>query len=309
MPTMKEIINNLPLPTTIEPAEQQRKSRIFRLLRGTVTGSVEPTEAFATLRRMEHADAILSAGSLALDEALRTSSIEASSDWLDKASKSFERVIEKTNSGGEVITDSAGGAAAMRMAQLPNYASILATSELPGTAIAQRVLDNTVDVAMKMKRGIDQHIINKQRGIAKLSLFGVLAEADVLCLGQRYAIREHADRSWFPLLAKHEDDHHGWSHNYKHDAWDISVYTHLGSAPELSYRVQVKSSTLALQRDRQKYEDAGVDVICVNPDLKLRKERNTVLRIAEDFNQERLGDPFAASRLDIRTDKMLDILG
>lgn len=306
---MKEIINDLHLPPAIELAEQQRKSRIFKLLRGTVTGSVRPTEAFTTLRRMEYTDAILSAGNLALDEALRTSSIEISSEWLDKAAKSFERVIEKTNSGGEVITDPAGGAAAMRKAQLPNYASIAATNELPGGAIAQRALDCTVDVAIKVKRGIDELIGNKQQGMAKMSLFGLLAEADVLSLGQRYAVREHADRSWFPLLARHEDDHHGWSHSHKHDAWDISVYTHLGPVPKLSYKVQVKSSALALQRDRQNYEDAGVDVVCVDPDLKFRKEHYAVLRIAEELEQDRCGDTFAASRLDMRTERLLDILG
>lgn len=306
---MSEVIKDLHIPSPPEPAEQQRKSRIFKLLRGTVTGSVRPSDAYTTLRQMEYADAILSAGSLALDEALRTPSIELSSEWLDKAAKSFDRVIHKTDSAGDSITDPAGGAAAMRKAQLPNYASIVATGELPGGTVAQRALDNTIDIAMKMKRGLDGLIANKHQNIAKMSLFGVLAEADVLAIGQRYAIREHTDRSWFPLLAMHEDDHHGWSHNNKHDAWDISVYTHLGTAPELSYKVQVKSSALALQRDPHNYEDAGVNVVCVDPDLKFRKEHYTVLRIAEELEMERQHYRNADSRLDMRAEKLLDILG
>jgi len=306
---MSEVIKDLYTPPPTDLAEQRRKGRMFRLLRGTVTGSVRPTEAYNTLRQMEYADAILSAGSLALDEAMRTPSIELSSEWLDRAGRSFDRVINKTDSSGNVITDPAGGAAAMRKAQLPNYASIVATGELPGGTVAQRALDNTVDVAMKMKRGLDELIADKQHNVAKMTLFGILAEADVLSIGQRYAIREHADRSWFPLLAMHEDDHHGWSHNHKHDAWDISVFTHLKSAPELSYKIQVKSSALALQRDPHNYEDAGIDVVCVDPDLKFRREHYTVLRIAEELEKDRCGDTFSARRLDMRTDRMLDILG
>lgn len=292
-----------------QPRQPQRRVHILRLLKGTVDGTIEPDDAYKKLSRMPLPKAVLSAGQLALEEAVYAPDIDRSIEWLSKSAESFDRVLRITASEGRSITSPDGAQAALRKAQLPNYSSYIATGELPSPAIAKRALGSTIDVAAKLTQGIQDVSEDKHRSNTKHMLIGFLAEADVLALSQRYAVQEHPDQSWFPLIANHSDDHHSWSKRLAHEGWDVSIYTHLNERPELSYRLQVKSSRGALLKDKIDYSQAGIDVVCLNPDLNLPHDQYTVTAIADELVRDQSGDARAARRLDARMEKLLDILG
>lgn len=240
-------------------------------------------------------ETILSAGEIAVGLAMSTSeNTEEALIWLQHAKQNFEEVAELTDSSTKKPILSFLGAKALLLgAQLPNHVDMITSGKLPSPLVAGLAYVRSVEVALQLKAGRAGSI----KEADALRRLGLLAKTDVLLLGQRYALSEHRDQSWFPI----------WS--LPDEVQDVTVFTDMGEGISTGYKIKVKSSEHAAARDTEGYPN-DVTVVCLDPHLAWRGgERMVAKHITKDLEAERLGDEAATGRLDRRTKMLLDILG
>lgn len=284
--------------------ERQRQGRVVNdALRRFVTGQVLAEPTFKELLRVGSRDAIVTAGQFAIEMATKEAKhdVVGASEWIDKARTSFSRLMLHA-AGAEMRgpIDHISALALINLAQLPNIAVLLGQRQLPSTEVAERAYKTSVAVNFEMSESLkSRHSVD---------MIGVVAETSTLLLGQRYAIANHPDRSWFPVRARLSEDHHDWGAHSHDQAWDISVLTDLTGKPEVSYKVQVKASEKAHYENGHSYAD-DITVVHVHPDLRLPTDWGTASNIAAELHAELHGDQNVSSRLDARTEQLLDVLG
>jgi len=96
------------------------------------------------------------------------------------------------------------------------------------------------------------------------------------------------------------------------NSWDVSVWTSCDYDRVLpTYRVQVKCSSLSVKTSDKSYAD-GVTVVKLHPDLSLPGDDSEQLsfQVLDDIQRDTmLHDRDAGARLNVRTEKLLTMLG
>lgn len=140
-------------------------------------------------------------------------------------------------------------------AYLPFYGILADTKKLPEHKISERVMEKLVDVALNVSDRWDdyEHKLRQNHDVTQLT--GCAAELGALMLLQRFAVEKIGDGSWWPAPTTVTDARLHSSGSQWNSNWDISVLTQLSETPELSYRLEVKSSQAALERSNRSYDD------------------------------------------------------
>ena len=273
----------------------------FSILMEFRKGHLSRTE---TINRLEHTDRYgkLSAAQLAIDEAFATRDFAESSGWIDRAKSNLETVATTGPAHGKM--DEHKARALFDMSQLPAVSYLACFGELPPVKLVQ----TAYDASTKTIKKIGEAYTETRSGL----LAGMLAEAGVILLGQRYAINNVADGSWLPLHSLYGEDHANRRHHSQENrAWDVTFLTDVGEGPQKSYLVQVKSSPHAgAEKDRYTDHDAeGIIPVHFRPDLTYAPEGNHGLGNAiAEIVAEAEGQEIDVGSLEGRTEKLLDIL-
>lgn len=201
----------------------------------------------------------------------------------------------------------------LQLAQLPLVSYMSATRSLPAPNLVDKVYKTTLEVGNELAQNFYRQLDDKSTTLEQQQqLAGVLSESGILLLGQRYASMHMQDQSWLPMFALFSEDHANTRGSSTNHAWDISVWTDVeNKQPEVTYKVQVKNSSRALEHDDMSYESSnGLCLLVVQDMLNLGyvdKNRFTCTKIiSECFHEQTVGTPSVTERLDMRTSLMLD---
>lgn len=267
-------------------------------------GQLSASQAIDMLGKIGSAGAHLRTAELHLDSAGLRSSITESSVHLAKAKDHFEHAIvtEKQAKGrlGHIAAS-----ASLQLVQLPLRAAIAATGRLPKPDVLQRVYEQTVETSMNIVDTFNTMRRGNSNTHDVLATAGLLSEASVLLLGQRFAQTQNSD--WLALLSDYSQDHANTEKTRRNRAWDVSVLTDYDQGIDTAYRIQVKASQRAEANHSRAGDIDGIVRVRVNPDLVVRSEKLTVSTIVEECQQE-MSNGSTTGHLDTRTDKLLDVI-
>lgn len=257
-----------------------------------------------SIDRLERTDRYgkLTAAHLAIEQAMEASNFDKTNSWIERARVNLD-VVSATDTSGSGM-DGHKARALLDLSQLPLMAYLACFGELPPVNLVRSAYGETIQAVDKITTA------HKLRRDPVLS--GLLAEAGVILLGQRYALNALGDGSWLPTHSLHSEDHANHRHHDENRAWDVTFHADLGAGPEKSYLVQVKSDD-GPGRDERRYTDGHIEGIIplhFNPDLTYETEGyNGLINTFDELIAEAYGDSRAATTLDYRTEKLLDVLG
>ncbi len=237
---------------------------------------------------------------------------------LEDAMDCFQKSV-KIQSGSSETINQLTGRSLMQLAFENIYRwNLMIPEELPPNNILIDNYNKLIDVSETHSNTIN--LLRKNSSEKNIpgvrDIIGNLAEIDVLLLSQRFGLKL-ADRSWLAIPAFHSEDMGRGKYLEKREAWDLSIITHVDPSmiPELNYKIQVKSSSRRNEIERAYSPD--IKVVYVNEDLTLNCNpdgspwRMPTGLIAEECLREnrQIATIHDTSNLDIRENKLLDILG
>lgn len=298
-----------------------RRAEITRLARETSPMGVSSeyqhgrTPLAIAVQRFERSGSVkglLDAAELCLEQAFKEDGLEKTGEWLGRGKHNLERIVHN-NVAAETPVKHETVRALLHLAQLPNTQHLALTNAIPPVRKAEGAYQQTVKVMHSLTPAFQRQRQNSARHSDVAFQAGTFAEASVLLLGQRHALREMGDQSWFPMMAWHSQDHantHGTTINR---GWDVSVYTDIDGVENPTYRIQVKSSDQATtHHERHAQTIPGISFIVLRDALSLSKtdrQHFSVTKVIAELACEAEGnDPRVTERLDARTNLLLDAL-
>lgn len=189
--------------------------------------------------------------------------------------------------------------AAIRLAQIPLYKSLLADKKMPSY---NTLADSYQGVLSAAATAADHYTFSdNQSAPGSLDLLGTISEATVLLLAVRYSLHKELTEDWLPVQAFLSED----LCTEDSRGWDISILIP-GQADEteIGHKVQVKSK----RKDSSGYS-RDITVVGINPDLEIAAQKSTSsVGILLDLQNE--ANPFKSSvtasrRLDLHTERLL----
>ncbi len=259
--------------------------------------------------RLERTDrsGLVAAAELSVEQAVTATSFEKADPWISRAKTMYEKVArtDATQSG----CDEFSAKSLFALSQLPLVAYLALFGKLPPPALIKPVFKSSVEVAAKINIATSRDTnpdYRHRKGCA-----GVLAEAGVILLGQRYAINDIGDGSWLPIHSLHsEDNKNRQHHSGENRSWDVTFFTQLGEEPQKDYLVQVKNKEGGATHKYADGDADGITRVHFHPQLTFRSERGHGLsNTVHEFVSEAQGDTAASRALDERTGMLLEILG
>ncbi|GAC1387038.1 MAG: hypothetical protein NVS1B7_6170 [Candidatus Saccharimonadales bacterium] len=249
------------------------------------------------------------AAGLLLEAAWHTHNVEDAAELIQHSSLNYERVIsEKVNH----YIDQDQSSALIRLAQMPLYAAIISTGELPDRAIVQQSYSKTLQVGQVLAEEHEHVFRDRQQEkpgskSALGELRGNMSELSVLLLGQRFALRADICDEWLPLLSQFSADHSTRRRAQSTSAYDIDIFMQHGNKPiESAYQLQVKTTKNdCFRTNLPAYK--SVSVVHVIPDLARSNERIRVPTIINECAMETYEER-AQINLDYRSDRLLDLI-
>lgn len=151
-------------------------------------------------------------------------------------------------------------------AYLPFYGILADTKKLPEYRLGERVIGKLVDVALNVSDRWDDYEHKLRQNHDATQLTGCAAELGALMLLQRFAVEKIGDGSWWPAPTTVTDARLHSSGSQWNGNWDINCFTQLSDTPELSYRLEVKSSEVARDRSNRGYDD-DIHVVAFREDV------------------------------------------
>ncbi len=148
-------------------------------------------------------------------------------------------------------------------AYLPFYGILADTKQLPESKIGECVMRKLADTALDVSDKWD-HYNHKIHKVGRL--VGCASEIGALLLLQRFAAEKIGDGTWWPAPTTVTDARLHSSGSQWNGNWDINCFTQLGDTPELSYRLEIKSSQVALERSNRSYDD-DIHVVAFREDV------------------------------------------
>ncbi len=243
----------------------------------------------------------LEAAHMAVEQAMYSANFDEASFWLGRAEVGYQKVVA-TDVSTEKLDDKKA-LAMFHLSQLPLLSYMACFDSLPPVKLVESVYKKTTATIKEISQTYQQ---NRSQLLA-----GILAEAGVILLGQRYAINSVGDGSWLSMHSLYGEDHANRHHHTENRAWDVTFFTDMGSGPERSYLVQVKTSIHGRNNNRHNENDIeGITPLYFMPDITLKREGyEGLVNTINELHAEASGYSHHTRNLDQRTDKMLDILG
>lgn len=265
----------------------------------------------------------LMAAELLIEEAFDSAGSYHAIEAVQHANDLLTKVETEYGYSGKPDEQASYARARMLKAQMPGFGSVTSSAELPSQKVLANMYFGSVLTAFNL--ALDYSALKNPKSDKELStrsnLKGILSEASVLLLAQRFSMKNDLSRSWFPLFSLHRENHsngHGATFN---TASDISIFTDLDSIPMATYGIQVKSFDNQLSRPtRSLMTDArGVrflSEIHLNPMLCSRKDKrerffdsSTIVRECySEMHMDNNSDNSVTRRLDARTERLLEII-
>jgi hypothetical protein len=185
---------------------------------------------------------------------------------------------------------------------------------LPSPEVTQQVYQNLLGVGQAHADSFHTLRANnsKRANAAAQALSGNMAEIATLLLLHRFSL-ELNDQSWAATPSFISEDRKQGRVASVNRHWDISVFTHTDDQPELTYKVQVKTSTNNQdEKSHIPYAD-DITMVYLQPDLRLSKQDRfgSSVIISECAVEYESGGqaPRVSDQLNARTEKLLNILG
>lgn len=151
-------------------------------------------------------------------------------------------------------------------AYLPFYGILADTKKLPEVKIGKHVMGKLTDIALDISDKWEHYDrkIRQQHQVGRLT--GCASEIGALMLLQRFAVEKIGDGSWWPAPTTVTDARLHSSGSQWNGNWDINCFTQLSDTPEVSYRLEVKSSEVARDRSNRGYDD-DIHVVAFREDV------------------------------------------
>lgn len=266
-------------------------------------GKISNTDA---IRRFESSGTrgLYLAARLCTEQAYIAQNFDDSSAWVNRAAENYNKILiqNKDISGSKSLQL----ASIMGRAQLPLHGFMACFRESPPMTLLTKCYKESVGL-------IQDSVSEFKNGEVPTSnhseFVGNLTETSVLLLSQRYTQREIGDNSWFALSSLYSQDHANHKKDLVSNAWDMTVFTDYGDGATGSYFVQIKS-TNSVSGLRDKYFADGITPLYFFPQLFLQNEEGLPqIGIITQLQKELEGDSTVSNVLDLRTAKLLDVLG
>lgn len=263
------------------------------------------------------------AGSVALEIASKPENTEAQKlEWLTNANDNWSSVIDKGSRLGHIsnfVIESA-----MQKSSLPSYMSLLLNSELPNTKVMQKYYADLCSVGNCMYDKFQNDYAQRESDtfnskpevIKRIRLAGLIGELAVTMLFQRFVRNELGDKEQVALPSLFSQDR-GINRNRGSTevrAWDVTVFQQFDHDDiETPYLIQVKTTKNHPKKDKFHYTK-DISMLHIKEDLAIndQEERRgfSPIHIIADLLSEQEGSdsPSTKTRLDQRTDKLLDVI-
>jgi len=277
-----------------------RDMKAFGVADSYLKNEIDIEEAINGLKRSGFGKFLI--GEIAIEQSSQVKPSEAPY-WLRVARGNYNSVIRSNDPKIHLATKSK---AELRIAQLSLFREVNFYERLPNH-------DKTYE-AYKQILGLSKELLDYSsiapysKNNVDIEIRGIIGEAAVLLMLQRFSMREMPEATWAPLQSYFSEDHGGTCIS-KSDkpSWDINIFTQLGRDEpiEKTYQIQVKNIKNLYSRDCSESQE----VIYIREDLRLSKDEKPISSIIHslDIENER---PDSAERitkmLDERTEKMLD---
>lgn len=207
--------------------------------------------------------------------------------------------------------------AAMQLACLPLWKRLILTEKNAPLTEIEAAYNRLLQIGKLSMVALEANYDKGRRAVDldPSHLRGGVAEISVLLLLHRFALKQMQANSWVALPSLYSQNRgHASKGAYLRDGWDISVYTQTRSdlPVKRAYKLQVKSRRHL--RPHKEYEE-DVTVVAVTDDLVLKQgvrvTNNTILHecVSENEAETRKQRKDTSRRLNLRTERLLDILG
>lgn len=249
----------------------------------------------------------LFSGEVCLQEASRD---QSNADyWIKRSSAYFVKAWRQEDMSNMTAYTPAATRAALRLAQMPVLVPMLVSGEFADLSTVRQAYKESALIASHVG-GLIMRPNAFQKSRTKSDCFGILSEVAVLGLAQRFSVRQTQTDCWQATSTLIASDRGTLRRGYVKDGWDIDIWSKSDEQPpELSYKVQVKSSDRILQCYKK-----DIEIVSVSPDLALDGMGNGLLalQIVQELNNEQpnssRGDRITRM-LDQRTENLLEAIG
>lgn len=261
------------------------------------------------MKTLEHTGkhGFIPAARIAIEEAVISPSFYDSSRLIDRARMNYNKALlmaSNTNGSLDIKAE-----ATINLAQLPIMAHLAMFKRLPSVSITEKAYRATVSSSIWAAECLIKRLCSSKLEADKL--VGVVTEAAVLVLGQRYAIRSHDDGSWLPTSSLYSEDRANMHRTTTNRAWDMTVWTEFDDGdPGYGDRVKIKSSPYSGKDSGYTGHEDWITLLHFNPDLRLDTDTGlSQVATIVGAMQELEGASSASANLEERTERMLDIVG
>ncbi len=255
---------------------------------------------------------LIAAGDICLEQVARSRQIDEIGYWAKRAEADYLKGIrrERVSNGGHISPRSAH--AMIQIDQLPLVLSFAAAEELPKPKLVEKTYLQTLETA----RGLTAEYAKlwpDLNAVTRAEFKGFFGEISVLLLAQRYGLRNHPDSSWQAYRALLSQDKRNRPNSHTNRAWDLSIFTDVGTGPTMPYKVQVCLTQQGAQGRRYKQRDhqaENISLLFLRDDLFERQKTFTAWKIINEAYWESFGgdQPALTEVLDQRTEKFLNVI-
>lgn len=253
------------------------------------------------------------AGDMYIELASLTDDITRKADLIARAQKNWQQTLESSP-----VLNHETLRAGIQLAHANTYHNILLYDKTPPLEETQSIHLSLVDLGKECALTLNAGNVLQS---AKPAMIGAASELSVLLLLHRFSLHTENDE-WAivpSFLSEDTGSNPRLRQNDFNRAWDISIYSqYFGEAPpSLSYKLQIKTSS-ARQLSEQYPPDISVVHTLNDLDLRdpsTRRRSNFGLTNVLEESYDELYAPtdhaanFARRTLDLRTEKLLEILG
>ncbi len=263
------------------------------------------------------------AGSVALEIASKPKNTEAQKlEWLTNANDNWSSIIDRGSKLGNIsnyVIESA-----VKKSSLPSYMSILLNNELPNTKVRQKYYTDLCSIGIGMYNKFQNDYSqresdtfnNKSEVIKRIRLAGLIGELAVTMLFQRFVRNELGDKEQIALTSLFSQDRgiNRSRGSTEIRAWDVTIFQQFDHDDiETPYLIQVKTTKNHPKKEKFQYT-SDISMLHIKEDLAINDQEVqrgfSPIHIVADLLSEQEGSdsPSTKTRLDQRTDKLLDVI-
>jgi hypothetical protein len=232
----------------------------------------------------------------------------------NQAIAAWEKSLKIHSVGSHLMNNSSSRASRM-LANIGLYRSLIFDGIMPAAEVVQAAYTRTLEIGVEQNRSMEKitsHSDRNKRNIeAVQELAGAISQTSILLLFQRFSMKIGTE-NWLALPSLVSQEFGNQSHGtFYRKNWNLSVFGRLSTdeSPELTYKIQVKTNKN--DNESRQYED-GITVIYAREDAKVTESARTLRynTIIDDCvaEQDQIDPDFFSKTLDMRTERLLDVI-